>query len=272
MIQSSLTSLSTSPFFSSIITLYTIVLLYFPTFFIQIIFSPVFLFTFILLLYLLRLGASQRSASKFQQGKEQDSDSTKPISEYFCPKGNVVAELDSAQLIQQDLGSAESIFVYFKSAEPLTNELNSANLIDEYLGSAEPIHEDMVSTEPNSDNFKSSDLKFVEWHVRAPLEVIYESNEGEQEGQNNDVRDTQMAIIERYASLSMYYPETDSDNSSSEMDFPVTGESSSPENVGFRWDEEEVEGLIEIELDAKMMMKNEVEEDNLIEIDLSPAR
>ncbi|XP_050212864.1 uncharacterized protein LOC126664503 [Mercurialis annua] len=101
---------------------------------------------------------------------------------------------------------------------------------------------------------------FVEWNVRAPLEIIYECEEDEDNGSE----------LERYPSLSMYYPETDSD-SSSDGGFSVTGEWDSPEN----------EWLIEIALDNNNGKKYSglgmdldsgfcVEEDNLIEIDLSP--
>nr|GMD06882.1 Mucin-4 beta chain like [Ipomoea batatas] len=116
---------------------------------------------------------------------------------------------------------------------------------------------------------------FVEWDVRAPLEVIYE--EGGEE--DDDVLEGKRAAeigggggIQRYDSLSLYYPETDSDTSS-EGDFPVIGEWESLETMCFRWEEEEEdrEELIEIELDGKRNLVCEIEEDNLIEIDLSPA-
>ncbi|KAL5772551.1 hypothetical protein ACOSQ2_012475 [Xanthoceras sorbifolium] len=137
--------------------------------------------------------------------------------------------------------------------------------------------------------------KFVEWNVRAPLEVIYETYEGE-EGEdqrdeskdpNNDGKDSPRFGLERHPSLSLYYPESDSD-SSSDGDFDW----GSLESVCFRWEDEDREGLIEIALDdgvdnssynnnnnnKKTDLDHLVEnfhgeeENNLIEIDISPAK
>ncbi|MED6133226.1 hypothetical protein PIB30_026554 [Stylosanthes scabra] len=106
--------------------------------------------------------------------------------------------------------------------------------------------------------FESSSC-FVEWNVKAPLEVIYEEGE-EQEAENGNI----IGVIQRDPSLSRFYPELDSDSSSSEI-----------------WleDEEEREGLIEIALDdgckkkdKKREMEFHFDEENLIEIDISPMR
>lgn len=109
---------------------------------------------------------------------------------------------------------------------------------------------------------------FVEWDVRAPLEVIYEEYEGEDAEENDSEakRESQMNVIRRYASLSLFYPDSDSD-ASSEGDFPANRGWDSPEST---WEEDDREGLIEIALDEKR--HSEVDEENLIEIDLSPAR
>lgn len=122
------------------------------------------------------------------------------------------------------------------------------------------------------------------WNVRAPLEVIYEEyGEGEDEDENEEEEDRNDGIlnekierrvlgIERYPSLSMYYPESDSD-SSSEGDFEVIGNWESSEGAFFKWNEEDREELIEIALDGKRNCGVcLVEEDNLIEIDIFPAR
>lgn len=102
---------------------------------------------------------------------------------------------------------------------------------------------------------------------------VYEAYEGEEEEDGEyteEKRDEELRVIEKYASLSMYYPETDTDtDSSSGGDSPVIGNWDSPENVCFQWDDEDREELIEIELDCKR--NSEFEEENLIEIDLSPA-
>nr|KYP51217.1 hypothetical protein KK1_026900 [Cajanus cajan] len=120
--------------------------------------------------------------------------------------------------------------------------------------------------------FESSSC-FVEWDVKAPLEVIYEEyGEGEDVG---DDANENVGIV-RYPSLSRFYPESDSDSESSENGFSAIGDWDSPEEVGFRWDEEEErEGLYEIALDGckrKRGLEFHFEEENLIEIDISPSR
>ncbi|XP_039049366.1 uncharacterized protein LOC120190339 [Hibiscus syriacus] len=113
---------------------------------------------------------------------------------------------------------------------------------------------------------QSFEETFVEWDVRAPLEVIYE--EGEEEGKDPNLNLDQTRGIERYPSLSLYDPESDSDSSSEEeMDFPAIGKWNSSEKMGYRWEEEDKEGLIEIELN-KRDVDFHGEDDNLIEIDI----
>ncbi|XP_018468802.2 uncharacterized protein LOC108840470 isoform X2 [Raphanus sativus] len=93
--------------------------------------------------------------------------------------------------------------------------------------------------------------EFVEWDLRAPLEVIHEAYEEDEEENPTRFRE-----IERYPSLSLCYPETDSgsdSDSSSEFTFPEMSSWMSPEKMGYRWEEEEEEddgaaGLIEIKL------------------------
>uniref|UniRef100_A0A2P2PLJ7 Uncharacterized protein MANES_17G039100 n=1 Tax=Rhizophora mucronata TaxID=61149 RepID=A0A2P2PLJ7_RHIMU len=128
--------------------------------------------------------------------------------------------------------------------------------------------ETVLDRSPNPD-FEES---FVEWDVRAPLEVIYEAYEGEEDEEDSDP--TRFMDLETYPSLSTYYPETDSD-SLSEGEFPITRYWGSPENDCFEWEEEVREGLgIEIALDANCKKHPDpgfhVEEDNLIEIDIYP--
>ncbi|XP_047938621.1 uncharacterized protein LOC125186312 [Salvia hispanica] len=168
--------------FSFVTTLYALLLLYFPSHFYRFLLSPALFSTLILLLYLLRLGAAQRSTH---------SDSTQPSTEEF-------------------------------------RESTEKNGCDEKKETSHLCAE-----------------SFVEWDVRAPLEVIYEECEGDDDNSDS---------IRRYASLSLFYPESDSD-ASSEGDFPA-------------WDGE---GLIEITLDEKRR-SCDFEDDNLIEINLSPGR
>ncbi|KAJ6401775.1 hypothetical protein OIU84_013945 [Salix udensis] len=117
---------------------------------------------------------------------------------------------------------------------------------------------------------------FVEWDVSAPLEVIHEEEEEEE-------NPTRFGGLERYPSLSMYYPETDSDSDSDGV-FSADGEWNVSERCSFKWEDEDREGLlIEIALDQSDNKKDTglgldpgsdfyVEEDNLIEIDISPAK
>jgi len=126
--------------------------------------------------------------------------------------------------------------------------------------------------EVNSEkNFESSS-SFVEWNVRAPLEVIYEEYEDEEKCDDpNKKEENWNTGSSNYPSLSRYYPESDSD-SSSDGEFPAKEDWDSPEE----WEEEDREGLIEIALDGSKMMKRDLEfqyeEENLIEIDISPTR
>lgn len=202
---------SNDPLFSCIITLYILILLYFPqSFSLKILFSPVFILTASLLLALLRLGAIQRIQA---QTKE---------------KGSVArAEAEKTEFSQEEL----KWVTRKKYPEPI-----------------------MLSFEET----------FVEWNVRAPLEVIYEEYG---EGEDHDPNST--PVIERYPSLSLYYPESDSDSSSSlEMDFLAIGERVSSEKIGSLWEDDDREGLIELALD-KGDLDFHGEQENLIEIDIS---
>lgn len=121
---------------------------------------------------------------------------------------------------------------------------------------------------------------FVQWNVRAPLEVIYEVYEDEDDGggDSSNPEEEFSTRFEIYPSLSLYYPETDSD-SSSDSDFPVIGDWTAPERVGFHWEDEDREELIEIALDRgdkhdtkQRDLDFHGDEENLIEIDISPAK
>ncbi|KAJ0239433.1 hypothetical protein HA466_0230750 [Hirschfeldia incana] len=143
-------------------------------------------------------------------------------------------------------------------------------------------------SEDKQDSDRSHEF-FVEWDLRAPLEVIHEAYEEDDDDEEDDP--TRLREIERYPSLSLCYPESDSgsdSDSSSEFTFPEMSSWMSPEKMGFRWEEEEEDGkgagLIEIKLDdeynnkkkKKMSKQNQTEldfhaeEEGLIEIDLFP--
>ncbi|KAG5234886.1 transmembrane [Salix suchowensis] len=241
--------LSFNPLFSCIITLYTLILLYFPQA-LRFSISPILISTLTLLLFLLRLGAVQRRQLS-------------------------VTESDKAIQIQQNKGTH---FGEASNSSFLTHVNKRVASQSAERGRFDP--------DPNQD----FDVSFVEWDVRAPLKVIYEESEGEEEeGEDPNEKDagqypTRFGDLGRYPSLAMCYPETDSDSDSdSEGGFSVAGEWASPERFCFNWEEEDREGLlIEIALDSddrKDMGSDSdagsgfhVEEDNLIEIDICPAK
>ncbi|KAJ9136237.1 hypothetical protein P3X46_033332 [Hevea brasiliensis] len=224
--------LSSNPLFSCIITLYALILIYFPHA-LKISLSTVLILSALLLLFLLRLGAIQRL-----HNKKPDENESK--------ENNRDGDLDEAE--KSSFLAKEDKWVAFQG-------------------------ETGIDSNPKPD----FEVSFVEWDMRAPLEVIYEAYEGEEDEENDnekheDSDPTRTAALERYPSLSMYYPETDSDTSS-DGGFWVNGEWDSPESVCFRWEEEDKAGLlIEIALDSNDKKQPglgfEVEEDNLIEIDL----
>ncbi|KAA8515378.1 hypothetical protein F0562_019011 [Nyssa sinensis] len=224
-----LSPLPSDPLFSTIVALYTLILLYLPRPFLGVVFSPVVISAGIVLLTLLRLGATQRI------GKEFNSTEAKQIH-------------DSAD----------------EDHKWVSCETNSESKTETGLGF-------------DLDPFPFYADSFVEWNVGAPLEVIYEEYEGEDHEENDDVpnekEEMRVVGLERYPSLSLYYPESDSDDSS-EGEFPAIEGWDSPESMRFRWDEEDRDGLIEIALDGKRTSEVmfRVDEDNLIEIDISPGR
>ncbi|XP_044496016.1 uncharacterized protein LOC123218587 [Mangifera indica] len=229
------------PFFSTILTLYILILLYFPRLFFRIILSPVPIITLTLLLSLLRFGTAQK---QLQQTRTRTPTNCTPE-------------------------AADQL---------LCDSNNSHDRQDHKWACAEKC------TLTPGPRFEDS---FIEWNVTAPLEVIYEaSEEGKEEEIEGNNKDPTRLGIERYPSLSLYYPESDSD-SSSNGDYPAIGEWGSPESVRLQWEDEDREGLIEIAVDGvnnngrnndKMEMEMELdfvdnfhgeEENNLIEIDIS---
>lgn len=236
-----LSSVSLNPLFSTVVSLYALILLYFPHLFLKIVFSPVLNATGILLFTLLRLGAIQ--------GLENEVD------------GNNESE------------------------ESVSREPGKPDFLEEDHRWVTSHSETDSESETGFDLTPCFEDSFVEWDVRAPLEVIYEEYEGEETGDPNSNEtgpdpngreSTRNVGFERYPSLSLYYPESDSDDSSDGDlgDFPANGEWYSPDGTSFTWNEEDREGLIEIALDGndKRGLGFHVEEENLIEIDISPTR
>ncbi|KAE9452653.1 hypothetical protein C3L33_15449, partial [Rhododendron williamsianum] len=243
-LEETLSSLSKDPLFSTLVTFYTLVIIYLPSLFLKILSSPVLISTAILLLTLLRLGAIQKEFNSTEDRYDDES------------------EIGSSIPSEND-ALTNTILLENQESGPACADVPKTNIVDTEMGS-----------DP-SDFYAES---FVEWDVRAPLEVIHEGYEGEGDERNDDVRNEKteaapVSSIERYPSLSLYYPESDSDGSSDGGDFAGIGGWDSPEITCFMWDEEEKgEDLIEIAFDEKGRSGVvQFEEENLIEINISPA-
>ncbi|BFG27655.1 hypothetical protein CerSpe_139290 [Prunus speciosa] len=265
-------SVSSSPLFSSIVTLYALILLYFPYHFIRIVFSPVPIITGILLLTILRLGAVQR----FEVDEHGEKEDNSCLLETECTKTNQSKECNEENKENRGSTSTSTQRTEVQEQIPTSPEAQDHSFFT-YQSDMDSESEMGFDPNPCFEDF------FVEWNLKAPLEVIYEENEGEEDEMDRNGNDpnskqeqeSQVRGLERYPSLSMYYPESDSD-SSSDGGYSVTGVWDSPETMCFRWEEEDREGLIEIALEenSKRGMDFQVdhEEENLIEIDISPTR
>ncbi|KAF8411231.1 hypothetical protein HHK36_003778 [Tetracentron sinense] len=214
-----MSSLAFNPLFSFVIAFYSLILLYFPRNFLDLVLSPVLISTGILLSTLLRLGAIQ--------GVENEKKSRDP------------GKIDSP--------NEDHKWVRFITDTETETE-----------------------TEKGFGPKRFQSDSFVEWNVKAPLEVIYEEYDGEEEDDFNKKEDSRVVGIERLVSLSLYCSESDSESSSG-GDFSATEEWDWPENMCFRWGEVEREEMIEIPLDGKRNWVYQVEEENLIEIEISPV-
>ncbi|KAF7151651.1 hypothetical protein RHSIM_Rhsim02G0119500 [Rhododendron simsii] len=264
-LEETLSSLSKDPLFSTLVTFYTLVIIYLPSLFLKILSSPVLISTAILLLTLLRLGAIQKGFKSTEDrydeseigsskpSENENSAAFKKIAEFSFPENNAITN---------------TILLENQESGPACANVPKTNIADAEMG--------LGSSSDPSDSYAES---FVEWNVRAPLEVIHEGYEGEGDEQNDDVRNEKteaapVSSIERYPSLSLYYPDSDSDGSSDGGDFAGIGGWDSPESTCFMWDEEEKgEDLIEIAFDEKGRSGVvQFEEENLIEINISPAR
>jgi len=232
-----LSIVSSNPLFSCIVTFCTLIVIYFPYSFCKIVFSPVIILTGVTLIFVLRFGAIQRSKSEEKEN---------------------LGELESVT----NEGNRDE-----KQGKTEENVENDS--LDQIYKWVSRNSEEKVKSKMGFESSSFLDESFVEWNVKAPLEVIYEDEETEDIFNENCV-----AGILRHSSLSRYYPESDSD-SSSENEFPAMENWDSPENMSFRWDEEDREGLIEIALDGfkrKKALGFQFEEENMIEIDISPTK
>ncbi|KAK9065326.1 hypothetical protein SSX86_016709 [Deinandra increscens subsp. villosa] len=333
------------PLFSTLVTLYTLILLYAPTFFLRVVLSPVFNSTGIILLFLLKLGANERLGNdlSFQELRTLDSSLSERLEEesngleprildhkdkhyekssnqcddltlysYFGPK-SISLEQSSFDFIDHDeididfkakvdLGygsnqndtesgcnsslNLESNHMNLELEHDLGMESNSQDdgftwdLLDaNSMESSQVVEKGEMRMEMGAMQVDTT-MKFLEWNMKAPLEIIYEAYEGEEE-ENKDINENNMVSTdkytlgyERYPSLSMYYLEGETD-SSSDDDFPINKKWEAHESVFFKWEEVEREELIEISLDfhgKRSIDFCQDEEDNLIEIDISPQK
>ncbi|KAK4271421.1 hypothetical protein QN277_020121 [Acacia crassicarpa] len=245
--------ISSHPLFSFTVTLCTLILLYLPHHFWKLVLSPVLILTVILLLTILRFGANQRS-----QNEQPEISGT--------PEPGLNQE-NRASLVAEEKEESENLDIE-------TEESHSLQKVRQWIST----HSE---TEFKTQMGFSSECFVESWEVKAPLEVIYEEEyeEGEEaEADQNEKEDAGKYVdYPKYPLLSRYSPESESEtesDSSSEGGFPQIGQWESPENNSFQWDEEDKEGLIEIALDGgkKIDVEFQYEEDNLIEIDISPTR
>ncbi|XP_075482282.1 uncharacterized protein LOC142522647 [Primulina tabacum] len=235
LIRVTLSFLFSDPLFLTFLTFYAVVLLYFPSLFLSFALSPVLISTAVLLLSLLRFGATDPNPVPLETEGTHD--------------GPDCLEFDSTETGSQDFDDQG------RTRIPSVSVANGKH--------------GFLSSTYFSDSF-------VEWDVRAPLEVIYEEHEGQEAeedegGVSMKKRESQMNVIQRYASLSLFYPDSDSDSdsdNSSEGDSTAISGCDSPQILCFQWEDvDDRDGLIEIALDEKRI--SEFDEENLIEIDLS---
>ncbi|RZC50788.1 hypothetical protein C5167_019203 [Papaver somniferum] len=135
-----------------------------------------------------------------------------------------------------------------------------------------------LGTTPKLENGNESFVEY--WNLSAPLDVIYEEYEGQEEDGKEDV------TVNEFSCFGRYFPESDDSGSESDGDFDLINGWDSPKNMSYRWEDEDdgkEGGLIEIELNDEKRNSfddhrfydyhddDDVEEmdDNLIEIEIS---
>ncbi|KAI3745477.1 hypothetical protein L1987_58591 [Smallanthus sonchifolius] len=250
---------SIHPLLSTFLTLHTLILLYAPSFFLRIVLSPVLNSTGIILLFLLKLGANERSGKESSSLESRIHDSNANANERLEKESYYLEQ----RFLDHDLGvESYSQDVY---------SMESSQVVER------------GGTRMEMDSFQvDTTMKFLKWNMKAPLEIIYEAYEGEEE-EDEDNSETNMVSsgfyvsgFERYPSLTMYYPESETD-SSSDDDFPMNRKWETHESMFFKWEMEndDREELIEISVDRYEKRGIEfcrAEEDNLIEIDIFPSR
>nr|XP_009761688.1 PREDICTED: uncharacterized protein LOC104213837 [Nicotiana sylvestris]XP_009761689.1 PREDICTED: uncharacterized protein LOC104213837 [Nicotiana sylvestris] len=202
-----------NPLFSTIISLYTLILLYFTANYQIILFSPVFLSTSLLLLSLLRLGQTQKTnQEENHQGKEKKPNSEEFISTQKSP--SLVSRVDPKPAPFLVSGDHDSKWESRESHVDPNTEKDAdfdpnprrvpfilSGDHDYKWVSCESSVDLKTEQDPDFDPNPNFNPKlnpfyaesFVEWNVRAPPEVIHEEFE---DGE-------------------FYYPETDTGTESS---------------------------------------------------------
>ncbi|XP_062087347.1 transcription elongation factor SPT5 [Humulus lupulus] len=267
-----ISTMFSSPLVSSIVTLSALIFLYVPYQFLRIVFSPVLILTGVLLLALLRLGAVQ---------KFEDEHKREEIKLHFQPQRE---EGETATTATDDIKDN-------KESDSSDDPGQFAGSQDEDFNWVDYKSETDSETDFGFDPNPGFEVSFVQWNLRAPLEVIYEEYEGEEEDDDedededadadeNEEKENRILGIEKQHTFPRYYhPDSDSDDSS-DGDYPEAGFwESPPVNKCFRWEDEDRDGLIEIALGDDDIGKRHrgldfhvVEEDNLIEIDIYRTR
>ncbi|XP_031480718.1 uncharacterized protein LOC116250880 [Nymphaea colorata] len=300
---SMLSSPNSNPLISIFVCFHLLVLLYAPHLFLRLLFSPVLICTGVLLAGILHLGATKKqkqlesttarqkqieSTTKKQEllesttQKQKQLESPKSaveIEDKECEKEEAREDRECEKEEAREDRECEKEEAR-QDRECEKEEARQDREFEKEDAPEEREYEKEEEREPEvvyQQERRFSDI-FVEWHRRAPLEVIYEDSEGEKDEEAGDRPERPPAARERVeaCSLSLCYPDSDSD-SSSDDGFPVIDEWEHPENRYFRWEEEKDDGLIEIPIflggdrcrsEGRGPGFFPADEDNLIEIDL----
>ncbi|KAD4982351.1 hypothetical protein R6Q59_001950 [Mikania micrantha] len=260
--------ISSHPLFSTIVTLYTLILIYAPSFFLGIVVSPVFNSAGIILLFLLKLGANEKSETESDYLESRVFDHTDKHYEH-------ITSLEQRFL---DLVESHQKQTFFN--QDLGLEFNSH---DDYSLVSSHVVERVETRMEMSSNQVDTTMNFHKWNMKAPLEIIYEAYEGVDEEDDDDdddddnenmvCIDKHLSKFDNYPSLSTYYSESETD-SSSDDDFLMIKNLETYKSMFSKWEDYDREELMEISIDYKK--KNIefclVDEDNLIEIEIFPRQ
>lgn len=211
------------PLFLSIVALYTLILLYFPSCFLRIVLSPVLNTTVIILISLLQLGVKERSGKESNIQKSRILDSS--ANEKLEKEPSFVHESSSMEQRCLDYTCKNQTHVEFKAKMDLDLESNESHADskpicgleldynqmhtkfkhdlgskcnmseDDYykwelldtnsMESSQVVNEGVSKIELGSKQVDTK-MKILEWNMKAPLEIIYEAYEGEEEEEESN--------------------------------------------------------------------------------------